>query len=436
MKKHLIKVISVTLMMIMVFSLTACGSAATATAAQNAAQGSETSTAGNSGNSGATVKLVITQWAEMNSNKELDPNYQYGIQNPGFALETMVIPEDQYSSKINQMMAAGNAPDIVTAWEGDMQIFAAGGKLVNLDPYIEKSSTLKADDFIPAVQKLKEMNGATYGLPWCYAAEILYYNKDMFDAAKIPYPNNDWTMDDFVKTAEKLTIIKDNKVVQYGADGMGFVGGWWSGIGAAGDAIYKDGGLSIGSGAIKFLTTQKDLIDKKIVPAPSADSAGADLFASGMAAMTRTGSWMVNGYKDLGFNWDIAPQPKDAISYNSLHTGMYTIPTTTKDKDNAWKAIEWLMGDQGQAILSKGTGNMSVRMSVNEKGDYKIQGAKGPSNWETFNIAAQSGQFGYVLLPTGLTGDAVKQFEAAVLGQKSAEDAVKEVIAKAKEIAG
>jgi multiple sugar transport system substrate-binding protein len=49
-----------------------------------------------------------------------------------------------------------------------------------------------------------------------------------------------------------------------------------------------------------------------------------------MAAMTRTGTWMVNGYKDLPFNWDIAPQPKDVISYNSLHTGFYTIPTTTK----------------------------------------------------------------------------------------------------------
>ncbi|MDF2987703.1 MAG: extracellular solute-binding protein family 1 [Eubacterium sp.] len=425
--KHAKKIAGIALSMaFLVSTLGGCGSSTSQQPGSSSTTSSESSTA----QSGKTIKLVITQWGEPNKDKNLDQNYQFGVSNPGYELETMVIPEGEYSSKLNQMIAAGNAPDIVTAWECDLQGFAASKKIVALDDYIAKSSKVKADDFIPAVAKLKELNGATYGLPWCYAAEIMYYNKDMFDAAKVTYPTNEWTMSDFVAAAEKLTKIENGKVVQYGADGMGFVGGWWSGIGAAGDEIYKDGKLSIGEGAKKFLQTQKDLVDKQIIPAPSADSAGSDLFASGRAAMSRTGSWMVGTYKDLEFNWDIAPQPKDAKAYNTLHTGMYSIPETTKDKDAAWKAIEWLMSD-GQPILSKGTGNMSAIKSIAAKGDYKVQGKKGPSNWTTYDVAAQSGQFGYVLLPAGITGDAVKAFEAAVLGQKSIDDTVKEVMEKA-----
>jgi len=418
--KHAKKLAGIALSMaFLVSTLGGCGSS-------SSEQSSNSSTTGE----GKTIKLVITQWGEPNKDKSLDQNYQFGVHNPGYELETMVIPEAEYSSKLNQMIAAGNAPDIITAWECDLQGFAANKKIIALDDYIAKSTKVKADDFIPAVAKLKELNGATYGLPWCYAAEIMYYNKDMFDAAGVAYPTNEWTMSDFIAAAEKLTKIENGKVVQYGADGMGFVGGWWSGIGAAGDEIYKDGKLSIGEGAKKFLKTQKELVDKQLIPAPSADSAGSDLFASGRAAMTRTGSWMVGTYKDLEFNWDIAPQPKDVRSYNTLHTGMYSIPETTKDKDSAWKAIEWLMSD-GQPILSKGMGNMSAVMSIAAKGDYKVQGKFGPSNWSAFDVAAQSGQFGYVLLPTGITGDAVKAFEAAVLGQKSIDDTVKEVMEKA-----
>ncbi len=416
---------------LMVSVLVGCGS----TSSQNTNTSATGAESQNAQSTGKTIKLVVTQWGEPNKDKNLDQNYQFGVNNPGYELETMVIPETEYSAKLNQMIASGNVPDIITAWECDLQGFAANKKIISLDDYIAKSTKVKADDFIPAVGKLKEINGATYGLPWCYAAEVMYYNKDMFDAAKVAYPTNEWTMSDFAAAAEKLTKIENGKVIQYGADGMGFVGGWWSGIGAAGDEIYKDGKLSIGEGAKKFLLTHKELVDKKIIPAPSADSAGSDLFASGRAAMTRTGSWLVQAYKDLDFNWDIAPQPKDVRSYNTLHTGMYCIPETTRDKDAAWKAVEWLMSD-GQPILSKGTGNMSAIKSIAANGDYKVQGPKGPSNWAAFDTAAMSGQFGYVLLPSGVTGDAVKAFESAILGQKSIDDTVKEVMEKASQVSG
>lgn len=387
---------------------------------------STNASAAKAANSGVTT-LKVAMWSQPPKDKKLDVWYQYGLKHKNVKLEPIVIPEDQYSQKINQMVAAGNAPDIVIAWECDLQNLARAKKLVSLDSYISTSKTVKSNDFIPAVKTLKDLNGATYGLPYCYAAELLYYNKDLFDKAKVPYPTNNWTMNDFVSAAKKLTVVKDGKTVQFGADGMSFAGGWWSGIGAQGDKIVgKDGSLQIGNGAKKFLTIQKQLVDAKVIPAPSADSAGADLFASGKAAMTRTGSWMVSTYKDLPFKWDIAQQPKGTMFYNTLHTGMYCIPTTTKNKKAAWDAIEWLMSDEGQRLFSKSNANPSARPLIAAKGDWKVQGKNGPTNWAAFTQAGKSGVFGYVLIPSGVTQNAVKQFEAAVLGQKSIDDAIKQ----------
>ena len=381
---------------------------------------------------GGEKTITVSQWSAPSDDDELNLYKQFEKANPGYKIDVMVIAEDQYSAKINQMISTNTAPDIVLAWECDIPNFVANNKIVSLDSYLQKSEKVNPDDFIPAVKEMSDQFGGNYALPWCYASEILFYNKDMFDAAKVEYPTNEWTMEDFVDAAEKLTIVDESgRVQQYGCDGLSFVGGWWSGIGAAGDPVYEDGKLVIGDGAKKFLTTQKYLVDNQMSPAPSAES--SDLFASGMAAMTRTGSWFLGTYKDLEFNWDIAPQPKDARFYNSLHTGMWCIPESTEDKDAAWKVLEWCMSKDGQTVLSKSSGNISVTKSIAEEGAWKVQGTNGPSNWDAFDVISDSGVFGYVCLPAGLTGDAVKQFEAAVLGQKSIDDAVAEVQAAAED---
>ena len=421
---------------LLLLSTTACnGGSGTASGTEADGGGSaagENEGASETEGTGEKKTITVSQWSAPSEDDELNLYKQFELAYPEYTVEVIVIAEDQYSAKINQMMATNTAPDIVLAWECDIPSFVASGKVISLDSYIEQSDTVNPDDFIPAVKEMSDQFGGNYALPWCYASEILFYNKDMFDEANVPYPTNDWTMDDFVEAAEKLTVIDDSgRVQQYGCDGLTFVGGWWSGIGAAGDPVYEDGKLVIGDGAKKFLTTQKYLVDNQISPAPSAES--SDLFASGMAAMTRNGSWFLGTYKDLEFNWDIAPQPQDTRFYNSLHTGMWCIPESTEDKDAAWQALEWFMGEEGQTVLSKSSGNISVTKSIADQGAWKVQGTNGPSNWDAFDVVSDSGVFGYVCLPAGLTGDAVKEFEAAVLGQKTIDEAIADVQAEAED---
>lgn len=51
----------------------------------------------------------------------------------------------------------------------------------------------------------KDESGEFYGLPFKQELWNVYYNKDLFDRAGVPYPTAPWTWDDFVETAKKVT---------------------------------------------------------------------------------------------------------------------------------------------------------------------------------------------------------------------------------------
>lgn len=383
----------------------------------------------------ATPTVTLTVWNEPNENPELNM-YAQCEKATGIKVDVTVIPESEYSSKLNQMVAAKSDADIMVVWECDLANFVAANGILPLDDYLKQSS-INTSDFIGAVSKLSEGLGATYGLPWCAATEILYYNKDMFDAAKVAYPTNDWTYEDFKAAAKALT--------QYNTDGTTAVYGctlpnlqtWWAGVGMAGDQVYDPatGKLVIGDGATKFVTDCKDMADAGIMPKPSSDD--ADLFSSGMAAMSWQGSWQIGTYSNmLSFNWDIAALPVDKIQYNTLHTGFYTIASTCKNPEAAWKVIEYLMGEDGQTINSKSSGNPSALLTIANEGAWKVSTAKTVTNWDAITKSLASGVFGYTCLPSGVTGNAVNLFRSAVLGQITPADAVQQASDYAAETIG
>lgn len=377
---------------------------------------------------GQTVTIKFSMWDAIPANNNFIE--QFMKENPNIKVEVVNIPADNYSQKLNTMVATNTAPDVMLVWECDLPSFAKGGKLVPLDDYMKSTQAFPRGDLIPAVRKIQTISGGkTYGLPWCYAGEILYYNKDMFDAARVAYPTSSWTWDDFANAAKKLTIIKNGKTVQWGCDDITFKGIWYAMIGAAGDPVIDvDGNIKIGEGARRALQFQYDLVNTwKVTPEPSASSAGSDLFIAGRAAMTRAGSWMCSSYRQItDFDWDIAPLPKDKRQYAGLHTGFFTISKDTKNRDAAWKFIEFCMSEEGQRMISTAYNNPSAITSFAAKGAYKAQGSKGPKNWSAFDDTAQFGEFGYVIAPAGLTDDLVKKFQAAVLGQISIDEALQD----------
>jgi multiple sugar transport system substrate-binding protein len=56
-----------------------------------------------------------------------------------------------------------------------------------------------------------------YGFPTNTGVHAIWFNKDLFDAASMPYPQSGWTWDDLIETARKLTLREKNgRPVQFG----------------------------------------------------------------------------------------------------------------------------------------------------------------------------------------------------------------------------
>ncbi|WP_346200459.1 extracellular solute-binding protein [Caldifermentibacillus hisashii] len=414
MKKKSIFMLLLTFIFAVSFVLTGCGG--------------NNKSSGNGNDKKVTIKFSM--WDTLDENASFIKAFEEKY--PNINIELVNIPED-YSQKINSMIIGGTAPDVILTWEVDLPRFAESGAIEPLDNYIDKTDAFKMDDFIPAVDNLNNTSDKVYGLPWCYATELLYYNKDMFDAAGVEYPNENWTWSDFEEAAKKLTIKEGDKTVQWGTDAISFPGIWYSMAGAAGDDVYDENGkLALGDGLKKALEFQNKLTNiDKVSPEPSSGGEVADLFAAGKAAMTRQGNWYIASYKDSEFNWDIAPLPKEERSYASLHTGFFTINNKSKHKEEAWKFIEFMMSDEGQTLISQTFSNPSARTSVAEKGDYKVQGEHGPTNWNAFDISADSGYFGYVMLNPTVTNDLVTQFNSVLLGGKTIDEVINKEVPNA-----
>jgi multiple sugar transport system substrate-binding protein len=94
------------------------------------------------------------------------------------------------------------------------------------------------------------------------------------------------------------------------------------------------------------------------------------------------------------------------------------------------------MSEEGQKLINKAGNNPSARVSILKKGYYRVRGPMGPVHWDAIDKTAQFAQWGYVLLPPGLTFDIVKDFNAVILGQLSIDEALKRTVEKAKDILG
>lgn len=386
----------------------------------------------------ATIKFA--SWAQRGDTADVDWIAGFEKKYPHYKIDYMAVEEANYSEKLNAMIAAKAAPDVILAWECDIGRFAKNKAIIPLDDYIKKTDAFQEDDLVPALTSFNNMLGASYGLPWCMAVEILYYNKDMFDKAGVEYPTNDWNWQEFEDAARQLTVVEDGKTVQWGVDSISFQGLWYSTFGSAGDKIVDNNGvLQLGEGAKKALQWQADLTNTLKVSAPPAPSGtnAVDLFSSGKAAMTRMGNWMIQTYRPIkDFQWDIAPLPRDARQYTTLHTGLFTIYAESKVKDAAWAFIEYSMSDEGQERICKMGTNPSARKSITAKGFYRAGGENGPTNWEAIDRSVGFAEFGYVVANPGVASTfGVNAFNAVLMGQMDVDTAIARINEEALKVA-
>jgi len=299
-----------------------------------------------------SVDLTMTMWGSEDDKKVYEERLDIVKKKyPNINVKVELIAGD-YDQKVQTMIAGGTPPDIMNLSE-NYQAYAAKDQIIALDDLIASSGVNMSERYTDDILNLLKFDGKQYGLTDRAGAMVLFYNKDLFDKAGVPYPTKDWKQEDLMEAAKKLTVKENGKTVQWGY----YPGGWWP---QYMQLIYQNGGSIFDADkkptfdtqpvrkALQFLNDLTFTYGAGPTPTEIADlgNIGADpLFAQGKLAMETTGFWNIGSLaKVQGINWDIAPVWGET---NAFFTGL-TITKESKHQEEAFKVIEALTSLEGQ----------------------------------------------------------------------------------------
>jgi multiple sugar transport system substrate-binding protein len=179
---------------------------------------------------------------------------------------------------------------------------------------------------------------------------LVWYNKDLFDAANLAYPSNDWTWDDYRATAKALASGEGPGKI-WGSEMPQLQHFLWQ----AGADYFSADGLSCALNtpeakeAYNFIL---GMMDEGICPRERLYEGG---FNAGRAGMTLgSGPWyafyMLN---DAEFTWDVAAMPQHKHKATTAYGSSFGILKSSENIDAAFEFISWFLSDEQQFIRAK-----------------------------------------------------------------------------------
>ncbi|MFN8495528.1 MAG: sugar ABC transporter substrate-binding protein [Caldilineaceae bacterium] len=279
-------------------------------------------------------------------------------------------PWGEFRNKYMTQAAAGALPDLLYCQFAWAQQFIQQGSFVNLQPYIDKQTDFNLDDFTkPSLVSYKK-NGDLYLVPYDEGPLLLYWNVDMFDAAGIPHPTVDWTMDNLLEAAQKLTKGEGvNKV--FGFDGLpgpdgsmnaNYLYPWdakfWNE--PEENECHLDTPEAIG--ALQWWVDFR--LKHHVTPTPAewgSLGGGWNGFVAGKVAMFQQGTWYTPALvKDAKFKWDLWHWPKGPKKQTTSSMGSgYAITKDSKKPDQTWVYLNDYLSKDGQIFMWASTGRGS-----------------------------------------------------------------------------
>lgn len=113
-----------------------------------------------------------------------------------------------YREKVLTSIAAGTPPGVFLLDAIDVPAFVDNGVVLDLAPYLDRLGVDTTSYFPQALAPFLH-GDSLWAFPKDFTPMVLYYNKDAFDAAGVPYPKAGWTWSDFLDKARRLTRDTD-----------------------------------------------------------------------------------------------------------------------------------------------------------------------------------------------------------------------------------
>ena len=294
------------------------------------------------------VTVQFASWGSESELKILKPVLKdFEKENPEIKIDFLHIPQN-YFQKIHLLIASNTAPDVIFINNQYLPIYANANCLEDLTPYNKDFSFDKFFD--KSIQAMTYKN-KIYAVPRDISTLVIFYNKDIFDKYNVAYPKNNWTYDEFLQTAQKLTHTPEVYGISFEEEPLFYLPYLMS-FGLESIPRYDDKTTQIG------LKVYADLRNKYHIAPLKTDSASAtmaQMFLQQKLAMHLTGRWLVPKYRqDAKFRWDVAGFPKgSAGSMTPIDVSGWAITKTSKHKKEALKLIQYLSSEKSSKIYTQ-----------------------------------------------------------------------------------
>lgn len=299
----------------------------------------------------------------------------YEASHDGVTVEMVDLGSADYMTVLaTELSGSGSDFDVVTIKDvPGYATLVSKNTLEPLDDYI-KAAGIDLTQF-GGVDSQVTVDGSLYELPFRNDFWVVFYNKDIFDAANVAYPTNDMTFEEYDALARQVTDTT------YGSQIYGtHYHTWRSDVQLFG---VLDGEHSILDGEYEFfkpyyemvLAQEDDQVCRNYADLSAEGLHYSAAFSGGDVAMMNMGSWFIStmisniasGEYDASLcgNWGIVKYPHaegvEPGSTLGTITGL-AVTSVSAQKDAAFDFVNWVSGAEGAKVMA-GTGNFPAIMT-------------------------------------------------------------------------
>ncbi len=288
----------------------------------------------------------------------------YTAKHPDVEIEVQVTNWGEYWTKLEAAAESNTMPDIFWMHTNQILYYADFGMLADVtDLYDDVEPNYYENHFTEiSLDNARGSDGRMYGVPKDKDNIVLVYNKEMFDAAGVSYPDETWTWDDLTAASDAIYKATGKYgYMAYNDDQLGY----WNFVYQAGGYILNEDKTQAGfdqASTVKAMDFYVNLQKNAWCPDQNyfAETSPGTAFYSEMGAMYFEGNWnlpaQMENYPDMRGKWDIAVLPKcpDPVSGDgraTISNGLcYSTAAHGKNREIALDVIKFFGTEEAQTI--------------------------------------------------------------------------------------
>ena len=334
-----------------------------------------------SAENGEKITIRVTWWGEVSENDaEMMMIEKFNAEHDDIKIVPEVVPGDGYGDRLLTSFASGEGPDIFASGEGDFYKWVGASMPLSLNDLIA-NDTEWTNEMNESIYNFGNIGGNQYYMVRDYNPLCLFYNKDVFDKYGVAYPTDDWTWDDAIEAAKKLTVKnEDGTYACFGFNAQSWEYAALTYLASKGldivneDCTEVDGYLNSPEMAAALSEYVGFSVgDDRISP----DAADQDTFGStsamlinGNLAMTISGAWDKATLEEAGVNYGTALVPGNHENY--MCASAFAISSSCKNPEAAWEVLKALTGAECSELRAQYTAALPTSDALLEemKADY------------------------------------------------------------------